>query len=234
MQTVRLCAAVGACVLAMTITPVAREGGTRQVPGEYPTIQAAVDAADPGDVIRVAAGVYTENVTITASGLRLRASSGVVIDGTGLAGTAVRIAGTSTVPLVGVELSGFEIRNFQHGVVAEQVVELWLHRNEIHHQSEMGMDLRTVRFSRVTENAVHGNGAAGITMRLEAPATPSGPTASMRTAGAPAAAARDPQTAPVRASWSPAPSPNTTRWWRTRWSATTAGASGSPGRLIRR
>jgi parallel beta helix pectate lyase-like protein len=35
------------------------------VPTDYPTIQAAIDAADPGDTIRVRAGTYTEQIVIT-------------------------------------------------------------------------------------------------------------------------------------------------------------------------
>ena len=38
--------------------------GKRNVPGEYPTIQAAVDAANPGDDIIVQKGTYKENVVI--------------------------------------------------------------------------------------------------------------------------------------------------------------------------
>nr|HPQ41424.1 hypothetical protein [bacterium] len=34
----------------------------RRVPGDYPTIQAAIDAADPGDVILLADGEYRENI----------------------------------------------------------------------------------------------------------------------------------------------------------------------------
>lgn len=39
-------------------------GGKRNVPQEYPTIQAALDAADPGDTIIVHEGTYRENLVI--------------------------------------------------------------------------------------------------------------------------------------------------------------------------
>ncbi len=45
---------------------------TREVPGDYGTVQAAVDAAKTGDIIRVAAGTYTENVVIRSQRFSLR------------------------------------------------------------------------------------------------------------------------------------------------------------------
>src|SRR6476661_5843916 len=36
----------------------------RDVPEEYPTIQAAVDAAQPGDLVRIGPGTYREQVVV--------------------------------------------------------------------------------------------------------------------------------------------------------------------------
>ena len=58
-------------------------GATRLVPSDYPTIQAAVDAADPGDLVLVDKGTYNETVTVTTHGLTIRGvdRNEVVIDG---------------------------------------------------------------------------------------------------------------------------------------------------------
>ncbi len=50
-----------------------------QVPTQYPTIQAAVNAAASGDQIRIAAGTYTEQVMITSKNLRLIGEPGTVL-----------------------------------------------------------------------------------------------------------------------------------------------------------
>lgn len=51
--------------------PTAASGATRRVPDDFPTIQAAVDAADPGDLILIAPGVYREAVTVPVDKERL-------------------------------------------------------------------------------------------------------------------------------------------------------------------
>jgi parallel beta-helix repeat protein len=55
------------------------------------TIQAAVDAAQPGDAVVVPPGRYHESVTIAKSGITIRGSRGAVLDASGFA-TGIRAA----------------------------------------------------------------------------------------------------------------------------------------------
>ncbi len=147
------------------------------VPRDFATIQAAVDAAGPGDVIHVTKGTYNENVVVTTSDLRLHASAGAVLDGTGLTGNGIHVLGTVGAPVTGVEVAGFEVRNFERGIVVEQATYARIRRNEVHHNLDkvaplntltdaVGIDLRTVRFSEVSQNFSHDNGVAGLQVRV--------------------------------------------------------------------
>ncbi len=66
-----------------TDAPSSWSGVTRRVPADYPTVQAAVDAAEPGDLVLIEPGVYREKVTVTTPGLVLRGTdrNEVIIDG---------------------------------------------------------------------------------------------------------------------------------------------------------
>jgi plastocyanin len=60
-------------------------GVTREVPDEFPTIQSAVDAAEPGDLVLVDEGVYAEQVDVATEQIVIRGTDrgGVIVDGEG-------------------------------------------------------------------------------------------------------------------------------------------------------
>jgi hypothetical protein len=66
-----------------TDSPSQWSGETRLVPQDFPTIQAAVDAAGPGDLVLIDRGTYREEVEVTTPGLTIRGvdRNEVVIDG---------------------------------------------------------------------------------------------------------------------------------------------------------
>lgn len=76
----------------VTAEPVVADGHTVDVePGE--SIQAAIDAADPGDTIRIAEGAYEERLNVTVPNLTLRGVGGQpTIAGTGVNGTVVNVS----------------------------------------------------------------------------------------------------------------------------------------------
>jgi pectin methylesterase-like acyl-CoA thioesterase len=92
------------------------------VPDDYPTIQAAIDAASPGTVIQVRSGTYNENITLNKA-VSLTAESfdqvnpandTTIIDGSG-GGAAILIpSGLTQMPTI----RGFVIRNGSDGIQA--------------------------------------------------------------------------------------------------------------------
>jgi parallel beta-helix repeat protein len=100
--------------LLLLLVASGTQGAILAVPGDFSTVQAALDAALPGDVVEVAAGTWFEKVEFPSSGtpgqpITLRAAAGVrpILDGSGVSGdNMVLIDSKSHLRLV-----GFEIRN---------------------------------------------------------------------------------------------------------------------------
>ncbi len=63
-----------------------QEAMTRNVPADYPTIQSAVDAANPGDLVLIEAGTYREEIAVTTERLVIRGvdRNETIIDGEGV------------------------------------------------------------------------------------------------------------------------------------------------------
>jgi parallel beta helix pectate lyase-like protein len=113
------CAALAALALAAGVSGCGGDGGwtARNVPSEYPTIQAAVDAARPGDLIRIAPGSYREEVVVPAAKtdivIRGDERNSVVLDG----GDGRRQLGIS-VHASGVAIENLTVRGYGSDAIA--------------------------------------------------------------------------------------------------------------------
>ena len=90
--------------------PDPARGRTLQVPAEYSTIQSSLLAAEHGDTIEVAAGVYRENVDLLGKLVHLVGRDGpetTIIDGDGQ-GSVVRLVRGETPDSI---IEGFTLRN---------------------------------------------------------------------------------------------------------------------------
>ena len=77
------------------------------VPAAYPTIQAAVNAAQSNDTIRIAPGVYTEQVQIISKKLTLIGQPGTILRATM---DMSSFPGTARVPIMGIRSSDVTVR----------------------------------------------------------------------------------------------------------------------------
>jgi parallel beta-helix repeat protein len=135
-----------------------------RVPGDYATIQAAVNAAEPGDKIQVASGVYCEHVVITKSDVQLQSPPGAnraVITGDCAAVNRTG-AGIHVMDAQGVEIAGFIVEYFDVGIQLMNTTGSRVHLNEARHHKTMGIQLRSSSFNLVIQNDLHDNGRNGI------------------------------------------------------------------------
>ncbi|MFQ5666423.1 MAG: choice-of-anchor Q domain-containing protein [Candidatus Binatia bacterium] len=103
---------LGACILCASASARATQ---YNVPGDFSTIQAALDATVAGDTVTVQPGTYFEKLSFPTSGdatggfITLRGAAGTppVLDGTGVPGRNMMLVSSKSY----VKIIGFEIRN---------------------------------------------------------------------------------------------------------------------------
>ncbi len=91
-------------------TGTPEEFATLRVPGDYGTIQQAVDAARPGDLILIEPGVYRESVEVRTDNLTIRGvdRNEVILDGEFTEGNGIRVEGAD-----GVAIENMTARNYR-------------------------------------------------------------------------------------------------------------------------
>ena len=125
----------------------------------FRTIQAAVDAAAPGDTIRVCRGTYREQVIVRKNNLRLEARPGAVV----VEGEGVRFAGLWLQDVTGVLVQGFTVRGQKEAAIAlERANENRVRKNVTHATGHMGIYLTASSRNVVEENVSFDNPLEGI------------------------------------------------------------------------
>jgi len=118
-----------ACLLG-SLTALSAHAAVLHVPAQYPTISAAVAAANAGDKIMVEEGIYANEThttpidpTVQVAGinidkpdLEIVGEEGAIVDGTAFGGASVIATNGVTVMPLNVTIRGLTIRNFGTGI----------------------------------------------------------------------------------------------------------------------
>jgi len=138
---------------------------TINVPADFSTIQAALNAAVDGDTIAVAAGSYFESLSVSKS----VSIEGAGKDTTTIDGSAGRTRQIPTVLIKNtknVTFKGFTVQGGRRGIQVEQATSIVVENNKILRNARQGVLVftnseATLRNNEITENIPDSNGFAG-------------------------------------------------------------------------
>jgi parallel beta-helix repeat protein len=137
--------------LALNIQPAKAEPTTIIVPDDYPTIQEAINVANPSDMIYVRSGTYYENVVINKSiSLIGEKREGTIIDG-GKKSATVNVTVSATL------IKNFTIRNGGDGILCYGSYHV-IQNNTVTDNTGYGIFLGGVSWSTISENDITQNG----------------------------------------------------------------------------
>ena len=139
------------------LTKLGSLGRILSVPGQFTTIQAAVNAAKPGTTIAVDAGTYKELVEIEKmDSLSLLASENVTIQG-------VRITRCNVITVKGFTIDATGTKKDAVEIEGEDNTDITIEANEIVNSSKDGISAgKHNGRTRIVNNVIAGNGQNGI------------------------------------------------------------------------
>ncbi len=152
---------LGILFSALTILPNIAKASTLYVggagPGNYTTIQEAIDGANPGDTVRVYSGTYYGSIYVDKT---------ISLSGEGRDTTVIDAGGSTWAVKLSadwVNITGFTVRsNGSRGIVVDHDFgHSRIHDNNVSHNGD-GIVLHSSEHNAITNNSVFSNGGSGI------------------------------------------------------------------------
>ena len=151
-----------ACFLSFLIASCGSDDSAeprlRLVPAEYPTIKEAVTSAEPGDIIEVAAGEYSESVTVEKDNLIIRGvdRNSVVLNGNHKLPNGILVSAN------GVSIQNLTVHSYtQNGIVFNGIQGATRGKN-IDPKVVYGADGNWIDGYHVTHVTSYNNGLYGV------------------------------------------------------------------------